>query len=127
MRVLLADHHAQAHWALKTMLEEQPELILVGEAVDAQDLLVIASECIADLILVDKELPGIPIEELIVSLHAFLPRPIVIVMSSEIEYSRVSLKVGADAFVSKADGPAWLVEILHTYVERIKNGVNPEQ
>jgi|WetSurMetagenome_2_1015567.scaffolds.fasta_scaffold400029_1 DNA-binding NarL/FixJ family response regulator len=120
MRILLADHHAQAHWALKTMLEEQPELILVGEAEDAQDLLMVAKEHTADLVLVDKGLPGCPIEDLIASLHALLPRPIVIVMSSEIEYSRVALKAGADAFVSKEDQPDWLLEKLQKYSNQVK-------
>jgi len=44
MRIILADQHAQALWGLKTMLEEQPELKLVGEAADAQDLLMLAKE-----------------------------------------------------------------------------------
>jgi two-component system, NarL family, nitrate/nitrite response regulator NarL len=126
MRIILADHHAQARWALKTMLEEQPELNLVGEAVNAQDLLMVANEHSADLFLVDKELPGCPTEDLIASLHTLLPRPIVIVMSSKIECSRVSLKAGADAFVSKEDQPDWLLEILYTYVKRMKNGGTSE-
>jgi len=56
--------------------------------------------------------------DLIASLHALEPRPIVIVMSSEIEYSRVLLKAGADAFVSKGE-PDWLLEKLHRYAEQV--------
>ncbi len=39
MRVILADHHAQARWALETMLEEQPEFDLIGQAANAEGLL----------------------------------------------------------------------------------------
>ena len=125
MRVLLADNHAQALWGLKAMFEEQPGLNLVGEAVDAENLLMVAKKSSADLVLVDCELPGSPIADLITSLHKLEPRPIVIVMSSEIENSRALLKAGADAFVSKGE-PDWLLEILHTYVKRLNNGCASE-
>ena len=115
MRIILADHHAQTLWALRTMLEEEPEFDLVGEAVDAEGLLRLAGKHTADLVMVDRELPGYPIQDLIASLHALEPAPVVIVMSSEFEYSRMLLKAGADAFVSKGDEPHWLLDTLHRY------------
>ena len=120
MHIILADHHAGPCWALKLLLEEQPEFDLIGEAVDAQTLLVLAEKQTADLVLIDRELPGIYIEELIVRLRAIEPRPIIIVMSSEFEYSRVMLQAGADAFVSKGDEPDWLIEKLHKYAKQVK-------
>jgi DNA-binding NarL/FixJ family response regulator len=115
MRIILADHHTQACWALKTLLEEQPEFDLVGDADNANTLLELAKKHLPDVILVDCELPGIYIEDLISSLHTLSPRPTVIVMSSEFENSRKLLKAGADAFVSKGDQPDWLLEILRKY------------
>ncbi len=120
MRILLADHHVHPRWALKTMLEEQPEFDLVGEAVDAQGLLMMAEEHTPDLVLIDRELPGSPIEDMIDRLHALKPKPIVVVMSSESQSSRVILKAGADAFVSKGDEPYWLLEKLHKYAIQVK-------
>jgi two-component system response regulator FimZ (fimbrial Z protein)/two-component system response regulator EvgA len=105
--------------ALKTLIEEQPEFDLIGEAMDAQSLLFLAGDHTADLVLLDRELPGSSIKELIASLHALLPRPIVIVMSSDFETSRSVLKAGADAFVSKGDEPDWLLEKLHQYAKQI--------
>jgi DNA-binding NarL/FixJ family response regulator len=60
------------------------------------------------------------IEELIARLHNLKPRPIVIVMSREAEYTRMLLKDGVDAFVSKGDEPHWLVEKLHQYAKQVK-------
>ena len=120
MRILLADHHVHPRWALKTLLEEQPEFDLIGEAEDAQSLLVIAEKQSPDLILMDRELPGTRIEDLIAYLHTLKPRPIVVVMSSEFEYGRVLLKAGADAFVSKGDEPYWLLDKLHKYARHVK-------
>lgn len=115
MRIILADHHAQPLWALKTLLEEEPEFDLVGEAANAQDLLSLAEKSRPDLVLVDRELPGDRIQDLVAALHALKPSPIIIVMSSEIASGRLVLRAGADAFVSKVDDPTWLVEKLHMY------------
>ena len=121
MRIILADHHTQSLWALKTVLQEQPEFDLIDVVEDAQSLLLLAKKHTADLFLVDRKLPGSPIEELIDSLHALDPRPFVIVMSSESEYSRMLLKAGADAFVSKGDRPDWLLETLLKFEQRGRN------
>ena len=118
MRIILADSHAQPCLALKIMLAERPEFDLVGQADDAQGLLKLAEEHSTDLVLMDRELPGISIWDLIARLHALEIRPIVVVMSSEIGYSNIALKSGADAFVSKGE-PDWLLEKLHRYAEQV--------
>ena len=112
MQIILADHHPQSLWALKTLLQEKPEFEIVGEVDNAADLLALAEQCPTELALVDWELPGQPIEEVIDRLHGISPRPIVVVMGSKPEYGRMLLKAGADAFVSKGDQPDWLMETL---------------
>lgn len=121
MRIILADHHRHALWALKTTLQEEPDLEIVGEEVDSEGLLRLAEKAAVDLILVDRKLPGDPIEDLISCLKTLEPKPIIIVMSSNVEDSRKMLKAGADAFVSKGDQPDWLLETLRQYAKRIKN------
>ena len=120
MRVILADHHPQALWALKTMLQEDPDFDLIGEAVDTKQLLNLAEKHSVDLILVDSGLPGNLIGDLIATLHALKPKPIVIVMSSKSEDSRMALMAGADAFVSKGDQPEWLLNTLRKYANQVK-------
>ncbi len=121
MRIILADHQAGPLAALKEVLQEQPGFDLVGEAVDAQGLLLLAGGNPADLVLLDSELPGSYMEDLITGLHALEPRPVVIVMSCKFEKSRMLLKAGADAYVSKSDQHDWLLEILHKYQNRTSN------
>ena len=120
MRIIVADHHEQPRLALKALLEEQPEFDLIGEAMDGQGLLMLAEKHISDLILLDGELPELSIEELITQLHALDPRPVVIAMSSMFENSRMLLKAGADAYVSKVDEPDWLLGKLHKYAKQIR-------
>ena len=122
MRIILADHHEEPRWALKTLLDEQPEFDLIGAVEDAQSLLELAEKEAPDLVLVDNELPGAYIEDLISKLHALEPKPTVIAMSSDFENSRKQLKAGADAFVSKGDQPDWLIEILRKYENQTRAG-----
>ena len=120
MRIILADHHEESRMALEALLEEQPEFDLIGVALDAQGLLQLAEKLTPNLFLLDGELPDIPIDELIARLHALEPRPIVIVMSGEVESSRKMLKAGADVFVSKVDEPDWLLDKLQKYAKQFK-------
>lgn len=120
MRIILADHHIQPCWAIRKLLEQQPEFEIIDETADAQSLLVLAEQQHPDLVLVDGDLPGMFIEDLITRLHAIEPPPIVLAMSSEFETSRKLLMAGADAFVSKGDEPEWLLETLKRYEYRTK-------
>jgi DNA-binding NarL/FixJ family response regulator len=119
MRIILADPHPKALWALKTMLHENLEIEVIGDAMDAESLLALAANHLPDLILVDIELPGRAIEDLITDLHSGNPRPVVVGMSTKPEYGRMMLKAGADAFVSKSDQPEWLLETLKKFQQRI--------
>ena len=121
MHILLADHHPNALWALKTLLQEEPGLEVVGEAVDGENLINLSEMHHPDLILIDRDLPGSPIEDLIAMLHRTVPKPTVIVMSSNPEHGRLLLMAGADAFVSKGEQPDWLLDILRSYRKRAQN------
>lgn len=125
MRILLADHYEQPRLALGMLLREHPGFDLIGEAVDAQELLLLAEERSPDLVLLEAELPGHPIMDLLSALRALAPRPIICVMSSDFARARSLLNAGADTFVSKVDDPGWLVVRLQDYASQVrKEGVN---
>lgn len=115
MRILLADHHETARWAIRTRLWEEPGFDLVAEAVDAKSALDLTEAHRAEIILVDSELPGSYIEDLIAELHAFEWRPTVLVMGSYAGQSGMLLKAGADAFVSKGNQPELMLGTLRRY------------
>jgi DNA-binding NarL/FixJ family response regulator len=123
MRIILADPHPKSLWALKMVLQEKPELEVIGEAVDAESLLALVPLHPPDLVLIDLELPGKSIEDLIADLHASNARPIVVGMSTKPEYGRMMLQAGADAFVSKSDQPDWLLETLHKFEQRSRKKI----
>lgn len=117
MNIVLADHHEQPRLALDTLLQEYGGLDSIEEAVDAQGLLKLLEKNSAGLILLDAELPGCPILDLISHIHSLAPKPYICVMSSDNSTSRLLLQAGADIFVSKVDDPAWLVEKLEDVIQ----------
>ena len=116
MRVLLADDQAWLRSAIRLLLEEQPEIEIVGEAPDAATLEQLAKLRIPDLILLDWELPGLRVaadrRALLRVIRRYNPRLQVIVLSGRPESSRGALSAGANAFVSKADPPERLLAAL---------------
>ncbi|MGW8226538.1 MAG: response regulator [Anaerolineales bacterium] len=122
MYIVLADHHEQPRLALDTLLKEYAEFDSVDQAVDAQGLLMLVDKNSAGLVLIDAELPGCPILDLISHIHLLEPRPSICVMSSDNTTSRLLLNAGADFFVSKVDDPAWLVAKLEEVINQSRKG-----
>jgi two-component system, NarL family, invasion response regulator UvrY len=121
MRMAIADHHPQALWALKTILQEQQEFEITGEVMNQDDLLALMKLNPTDLVLVDWELPGrSSMEDLITEMRAAAKSPIIVVMGSKPEFSTVALRCGPDAFVSKSDQPTWLLEALQKFEKKFR-------
>jgi DNA-binding NarL/FixJ family response regulator len=109
MQILLADAQAKVRFALRVLLERQPGFQVVGEAADADDLLVQIEACCPDLVLLGWELPRPAGSELLSALRAACPSLLVIALSGRLEARRAALSAGADAFVSKSDPPERLL------------------
>jgi len=109
MRVLLADDQAKVRSALRLLLEHQPEVEVLGEAVDTTGLLDWVKAACPDLVLLDWELPGLPAAVMLPLLHDQCPDLRVIALSSRPEVRQAALDAGADAFMSKGDPPERLL------------------
>ena len=126
MRVMLADSHTQIRWALRTVIEEEPGLTLVGEVSEAQNLLSQVQSLQPDLILLEWELPGRS-NGFLAQLHALNLDSHVIVLSSQPELRKAVLSAGAEAFVSKADAPEQLLATLRNLVrQRERNALRSQ-
>lgn len=113
MRVLLADDQAEVRSALKLLLEQDSEIAVVGEAADADALLAVTQATEPDIVLLDWELPGHRVVQVLPKLRACAPKAKVIALSGRLEARRAALAAGADAFVSKGDPPERLLAALH--------------
>jgi len=105
MRVILADDQAKVRSALRLLLEHQPGVEIMGEAVDTTGLLDWVKVVCPDLVLLDWELPGLPAAALLPLLQYYCPDMRLMILSSRPEVRREALEAGADAFMSKGDPP----------------------
>jgi DNA-binding NarL/FixJ family response regulator len=119
MKIMVADHHPQALWALKTMLEEKPQFNVIGDAVNAYKLLNLVIENPPDLVLMDSELPGMSNANLINELHKVVPKIIVVVMGGSNADGAMLIKAGANAFVSKSDPPDRMLKIIQEFESQL--------
>jgi DNA-binding NarL/FixJ family response regulator len=113
MRVLLADNDVRVRWALRTYLREELGLDTVAEAADTAALLTEARTSPPDLILMEWDLPGQPLEGALKSLREQGLRSRVIVLSRRPECEQAAIAAGTDAFVCKAGPPGQLRDALH--------------
>ena len=118
MRVILADDQAKVRSALRLLLQQQPDVEILGEAVDTTGLLDWVKAVCPDLILLDWELPGLTAAVLLPLLHDHCPDLRVVALSSRPEVRQAALDTGADAFGSKGDPPERLLIAMDEAMEK---------
>jgi DNA-binding NarL/FixJ family response regulator len=102
MRILLADDQMQVRSALRLLLEQEQRVCVVGEAAEATGLLLSVAEMEPDLVLLDWELPGLPIIQLLRLLWYEKPPLKIIAMSSQPQAEQQALNVGVERFICKS-------------------------
>jgi DNA-binding NarL/FixJ family response regulator len=81
MHILLADDQPKVRFALRALLELEPGVRVVGEAVDVEELLARTEATCPDLVLLDWELPGLAAEGSLSALRGVCPGVSVIALS----------------------------------------------
>jgi DNA-binding NarL/FixJ family response regulator len=109
LRILLADDQPKVRFALRVLLERRSGFEVVGEAVDADDVLAKVRATGPDLILLEWELPGSVGADLLSALRGICPGLFIVALSGRPEACQAALAAGADAFVSKAEPPERLL------------------
>jgi len=115
MRIILADIQPKVRFALRVLLERQPELDVVGEATDTEELLDQIKLTCPDLVLFDWELPGRAASVSIPTWREVRPRLFIVALSGHPEVRHAALAAGADAFVSKTESPEWLLAAIDDF------------
>ncbi|MEU0949236.1 response regulator transcription factor [Streptomyces canus] len=114
INVLLADDQAMIRGGLRLILEDQPDITVVGEAADGAETVEMARRLRPDVCLVDIRMPrldGIEVTRALAGPGVTDPLRVVIVTTFDLdEYVYGTLQAGALGFVLKDAGPALLVE-----------------
>ena len=117
MRILVADDKPEICSALRLLLEQEPWVTVVGEASEANGLLVEMQSSSPDVVFVDWELPDLPPGEALERLHYLRPNLVLIALSVRPEVREKALAAGADAFISKGEPPEALLKTLRSFTD----------
>ncbi|MGE3309680.1 MAG: response regulator [Limisphaerales bacterium] len=102
-RILIVDDHAVLREGLVSQINQEPDLVVCGEATTAAEALTAIDPCRPDLVLADINLPGRNGLELIRDLRAVRPDLPILVLSmhDEAVFAERVLRAGARGYVSK--------------------------
>jgi DNA-binding NarL/FixJ family response regulator len=111
IRVVTADDQALIRDALRTIVEREPDLEMVGEGVDGDTALAAVREHRPDVVLMDIRMPG---RDGIEATRAVLAEPdppkVLILTTFDLdEYVHACLRAGASGFLLKDSQPAAIV------------------
>jgi DNA-binding NarL/FixJ family response regulator len=120
LRVFLMCAETGLCLALRQFFLQEPELTLVGEAADAASCLAQVEVVQADLLVLDRDLPGLQTVDLLSALHGLDDPPKVVIFGRSPKSCREALTAGADAFVCREEP----VEQLLLTIEKV-GGLSP--
>lgn len=116
IRVILADDHRLFRAGLRSILEAQPGIEVVGEAVDGHAALACAARTPADILLLDISMPGLngleTLRRLATEKHDI--RVIVLSMHSDRYFIAEAFKAGARGYLLKDSAIQELVKATKT-------------
>lgn len=114
LRILLADDHVLVRRGIKALLENYPDMEVVGEAVDGQEAVEMARQTKPDLVLMDVHMPHMDGIEATQRIRDQVPAAKVIMLSvsDDDEDLLQALRSGAQGYLLKNVEPDQLVQML---------------
>ncbi len=97
MRILLADDHGIVRRGLKSLLESQPGLEVIGEAADGLEALRLCGALSPDLLIIDISMPKMNGIEVASRAQKLERPPVVIILSMHADESYIMRALGAGA------------------------------
>ncbi|MBS7231363.1 response regulator transcription factor [Flavobacterium psychroterrae] len=116
IRVVLADDHVFVRDGIKSLLENEANIEVVGEAIDGADALEVVASSNPDLLILDIRMPNLTGIEVVEKLRNENNNVKIIMLSmheSE-EYVLKSIKAGADGYLLKGSSKEEFLKALHT-------------
>jgi len=120
VRILLADDHRILREGLRSLLAQQPDMVVVGEAADGEEAVALAGQLRPDLVIMDVVMPGLDGVAATRRIRAEIPATRVIALSMHADRRFVSemLRAGALGYLLKDSA----FEELHQAVRTVMDG-----
>ncbi len=111
IRILIADDHGIVRAGIRSLLESQPDMEVVGEAGDGWEAVTLATRLQPDVVLMDIAMPGLRGMEATQEIHQHVPdvRVLALTMHDREEYFFAMLEAGASGYVLKEGAPEELL------------------
>jgi NarL family two-component system response regulator LiaR len=119
IRVLIADDHAVVRQGLRTFLELQEDIEVVGDAADGEAALAGVERFEPDVVLMDLVMPGVGGVEAIRRLRTLRPETRVLVLTSFLDDEKLfpAVRAGAAGYLLKDVEPLELVRAIRTVAD----------
>ena len=116
IQILIADDHGVLRAGLRTLLNAEPNLEVIGEASDGNDVLRLASELHPDIVLLDISMPGPGGIEVTRRLKEALPELRVLILTAHEDESllREAVQAGAAGYIIKRAVESELINAIHS-------------
>lgn len=118
IRVVLADDHVFVRDGIKSLLENEANIEVVGEATDGLEAMKVVETTKPDLLILDIRMPNLTGIEVVEKLRNQNNQVKIVMLSmheSE-EYVLKSIKAGADGYLLKGSSKEEFLKALHTVV-----------
>lgn len=119
MRIIIVDDHGIVREGLKSLLQNQPEMEVVGEGQDGQVAVELVKELLPDIVIMDMSMPnlnGIEATRLILQ-HSPYTKVVILSMHSDRHIVKETLEAGASAYVVKSNIFEEMLRALETVTE----------
>ncbi len=125
--VVIVDDNTIVRQGLRTYLELQPDVVVVGEAANGSEAMALVKDNLPDIVLMDLVMPVMDGVDATRAITAMSPSTRVIVLTSFSEDEKVfaSIKAGAQGYLMKDVLPSDLVAAIRT-VNRGEAQLDPE-
>jgi len=115
IRVLIADDHPMIRDSLRTLIATEPDLELVGEAADGEQVVRKAADLKPDVILMDLVMPVKDGLQAISEIKGMQPEVSILVLTSFSDEDKVfpAIRAGALGYLLKDSSPHELLKAIH--------------
>jgi DNA-binding NarL/FixJ family response regulator len=118
IKIYLADDHPVVRQGMRSLIESEPGLMIVGEADNGLEVIRNIDQLKPDIALMDIVMPGISGLEVTrqIKERAFHTRVVILSMYSDESYVMEALKAGAYGYVLKGSQPATLLKAVYEVI-----------
>lgn len=124
INILLVDDQAQVRQGLRLIFSLEDDFAVVGEAADGKEALLLVGALRPDVVVIDREMPGMDGITAAAHLRVGDRRCAVIMLSlyDDAPTRAASAAAGVVAFISKRDPPAQLITAVRQAAHQLKPG-----